>query len=106
MLFLKKIKFIIVLVFSFWGIQKINAQEPIYFHQIFLQDTIIDLKKVNYSNDTIGKRLGFKLSEDRTIIQLLNYDGVSKVEIEYVGKLKGLTQEYRYKCNIHTLPIL
>jgi hypothetical protein len=82
------------------------AQEIQPFHQIFLQDTIIDLRKVEYDNDTTGKRLGFKLSDDRTTIHLFNYDGISRVKIEYVSRTKGLFSETRYKCNIHSLPIL
>lgn len=82
------------------------AQDSPAFHQIFLQDTVIDLKKVEYINDTTGRKLGFKLSEDRTTIQLFNYDGQSKIRIEYVGRLSGFKSETRYKCNIHSLPVL
>jgi hypothetical protein len=52
------------------------------------------------------QHLGFKLSEDRTVIQLFNYDGQSRVKIEYVGRTKGIMNEMRYKCNIHSLPVL
>lgn len=82
------------------------AQDFQPFHQIFLQDTVLDLKMVEYDNDTTGKRLGFKLSEDRTVIELFNYDGQSRVKIEYVGRTKGIMSEMRYKCNIHSLPVL
>jgi hypothetical protein len=95
-----------IFIYTFIGAGIVNTQEHQPFHQIFLQDTIIDLKKVEYVNDTTGKRLGFKLSEDRTTIQLFNYDGFSRVKIEYVSRTKGLFSETRYKCNIHSLPVL
>jgi len=84
----------------------IKAQDFQPYHQIFLQDTILDIKKIEYEGDTTGKRLGFKLSDDRTVIQLFNYDGQSKVKIVYVSRQNGIVDITRYKCNIHSLPHL
>lgn len=95
-----------VILFLFFGIAICHAQDVPAFHQIFLQDTILDLKKVEYENDTTGRKIGFKLSEDRTTIQLFNYDGISRIKIEYVGRTNGFRSETRYKCNIHSLPVL
>jgi hypothetical protein len=100
-------RFLIFIVGCFFAVTiGAIAQDFQPFHQIFLQDMVLDLKKVEYDNDTSGKRLGFKLSEDRTVIQLFNYDGQSRVKIEYVGRTKGIMSEMRYKCNIHSLPVL
>jgi hypothetical protein len=96
--------FIIVLVLLFHS--DIQAQEFRHYYQIYTDDTIQQIKCIEYDNDSTGAILEFKLSEDKTDIHLLNYNGSGKVKVSYLmanGEIRDIT---RYKCNIHSLPQL
>lgn len=76
------------------------------YYQIFTDDIIQEIKCIEYDNDTIGRKLEYKLSDDKSDIYLLNYDGISRIKIAYLtisGEIKELT---RNRCTIHNLPEL
>jgi len=84
----------------------LKAQEFRHYYQIYTDDTIQQIKCIEYDNDTTGAVLDFKLSDDKTDIHLLNYNGTGKVKVSYLmanGEMRDIT---RYKCNIHSLPQL
>ncbi len=99
-------KYAITILFLTIFISALQAQEFRHYHQIFTEDTIQQLKDVQYDTDSIAPVLEYKLSDDQKAIHLLNYDGKTRVKAVYVtasGELKEIT---RYRCNIHSLPEL
>ena len=96
---------VVISIFTFFSFT-LHAQEFRHYHQIFTEDTIQQLKEVQYDTDSIAPVLEYKLSDDQKAIHLLNYDGKTRVKAVYVtasGELKEIT---RYRCNIHSLPEL
>jgi hypothetical protein len=76
------------------------------YFQIFTDDVIQEIKCIEYENDTTGSILNYKLSEDKTDIYLLNYNGFGKVKITYMTASGEVREISRNKCNIHSLPEL
>lgn len=75
------------------------------FHQIFLNEPVQKINKLEYSEDGKGP-LNYKLSDDGSAIHLLDYDGSGGVTAEVTdmnGNVKDITKS---KCHIHSLPEL
>lgn len=75
------------------------------YHQIFLEEPLLKIKKVQYSDEEKGE-IEFQLSEDGSAIYLINYDGsggVKAIVIDAEGKKQEII---RSKCHIHSLPEL
>ena len=52
-------------------------------HQIFLPDSIKEVKRVVYADDSTD--VDFKMSEDGKATYLLNYDGKRSIKIYYIS---------------------
>jgi hypothetical protein len=83
-----------------------HAQEFRHYYQIFTDDTIQQIKCIEYDNDTTGAIIEYKLSEDNTDIYLLNYNGTGRIKVSYQLVSGEVRDIMRNKCNIHSLPHL
>lgn len=78
---------------------------PGYYHQIFLDDTLKSIEKIEYRNET-GEPVEYHISEDKTAIHIFNYNGRNRVDVNYTntaGKAQNISKP---SCHIHALPTL
>jgi hypothetical protein len=90
----------------FLSMRLLNAQEFRHYYQIFTDDVIQEIKCIEYDNDTTGTILNYKLSEDKTDIYLLDYNGSGRIKVSYMTASGEMKEISRNKCNIHSLPEL